>query len=161
MKKFFQLYYINLFLNDRLFAALGLCVVLFLLKFFFAWLGDIPEIVTGVVLILFFVDVFILYRIQQGIETQRFTSKRLSNGDENPVQIEIKNRYGFSVNARVIDEVPFQFQLRDKDFRLNLKSADRKSIHYNLRPTKRGEYEFGFIRTYISSPLGLVSRRYN
>lgn len=161
MKKFFQQYYINLFLNDRLFAALGLCVVLFLLKFFFAWLGDIPEIVTGVILILFFVDVFILYRIQQGIETQRFTSKRLSNGDENPVQIEIKNRYGFSVNARVIDEVPFQFQLRDKDFKLNLKSADTKSIHYNLRPTKRGEYEFGFIRTYISSPLGLVSRRYN
>ena len=61
----------------------------------------------------------------------------------------------------MIDEVPFQFQLRDKDFKLHLKSAEVKSIHYNLRPTKRGEYDFGFIRAYISSPLGLINRRYN
>jgi len=161
LKKLFQQYYINLFLTDRLFTALGFCVVLFLLKFFFAWLGDIPEIATGVLLILFLIDVFILYRVNEGIEAKRFTSKRLSNGDENPIQIEIRNRYGFGVNARVIDEVPFQFQLRDKDFRLHIKPAEIKSIHYNLRPTKRGEYNFGFIRAYISSPLGLISRRYN
>ena len=161
MKKLFQQYYINLFLADRLFTALGFCVVLFLLKFFFAWLGDIPEIAIGVLLILFLIDVFILYRVSEGIEAKRFTSKRLSNGDENPVQIEIRNRYGFGIKARVIDEVPFQFQLRDKDFRLHIKPAEIKSIHYNLRPTKRGEYNFGFIRTYISSPLGLISRRYN
>jgi len=161
LKKLFQQYYINLFLADRLFTALGFCVVLFLLKFFFAWLGDIPEIAIGVLLILFLIDVFILYRVSEGIEAKRFTSKRLSNGDENPVQIEIRNRYGFGIKARVIDEVPFQFQLRDKDFRLHIKPAEIKSIHYNLRPTKRGEYNFGFIRTYISSPLGLISRRYN
>ena len=141
--------------------ALGFCVVLFLLKFFFAWLGDIPEIATGVVVVLFFTDIFILYRNIQGIEAKRFTSKRLSNGDENPIQIEVKNRYGFGTNVRVIDEVPFQFQLRNKDFKLHLKPGEIKSIHYNLRPTKRGEYDFGFIRTYISSPLGLVNRRYN
>jgi uncharacterized protein (DUF58 family) len=161
LKKFFQQYYTNLFLTDRLFAALGFCIVLFLLKFFFAWLGDISEIATGAVVVLFFIDIFILYRNIQGIEAKRFTAKRLSNGDENPIQIEIKNRYGFGINARVIDEVPFQFQLRDKDFKLHLKPAEIKSIHYNLRPTKRGEYDFGFIRTYISSPLGLISRRYN
>ncbi|WP_025143434.1 DUF58 domain-containing protein [Pedobacter jeongneungensis] len=161
MKKFFQQYYTNLFLTDRLFTGLGFCIVLFLLKFFFAWLGDIPEIVTVAVAILFFIDLFILYRNSNGIEVKRFTSKRLSNGDDNPIQIEIKNRYGFGVHARVIDEVPFQFQIRDKDFRLHLKPAEIKSIHYNLRPTKRGEYDFGFIRTYIRSPLGLISRRYN
>jgi len=161
LKKIFQQYYTNLFLNDRLFAALAFCIVLFLLKFFFVWLGDIPEIATGVVVALFFVDAFILYRVKEGLEAQRFTSKRLSNGDENPIQIEVKNRYGFIVNARIIDEVPFQFQLRDKDFRLSLKPAEIKSIHYNLRPTKRGEYDFGLIRAYISSPLGLISRRYN
>jgi uncharacterized protein (DUF58 family) len=126
LKKFFQQYYSNLFLTDRLFAALGFCIVLFLLKFFFVWLGDIPEIATGVVVVLFFIDIFILYRNTQGIEAKRFTSKRLSNGDENPIQIEIKNRYGFGVNARVIDEVPFQFQLRDKDFKLHLKTCRNK-----------------------------------
>jgi len=161
VKKFIQRYYTNLFLNDRLFIALGFCVLLFLLKFFFAWLGDIPEIAVGVLLVFLFVDIFILYRDNNSIDAQRFTSKRLSNGDENPIQIEIKNRYGFGVQLRVIDEVPFQFQLRDKDFKLSLKPNDIKSIHYNLRPTKRGEYDFGFIRVYTSSPIGLVSKRYN
>lgn len=161
MKKIFQQYYTNLFLTDRLFAALGFCILLFLLKFFFSWLGEIPEIVFGVVFILCIIDLFILYRNLQGIEAKRLTSKRLSNGDENPIEIEVKNKYGFTVKVRVIDEIPFQFQLRDKDFRLSLQPGAIKSIHYNLRPTKRGEYDFGFIRVFISSPLGFVTRRYN
>lgn len=141
--------------------ALGFCVLLFLLKFFFIWLGDIPEIAIGVLLLCLLADIFILYRNKTGVEAKRFTTKRLSNGDENPIQIELKNYYSFGINARIIDEVPEQFQLRDKDFKLYLKSADTKSIHYNLRPTKRGEYDFGFIRAYISSPIGLISKRYN
>ena len=161
MKKFFQQYYTNLYLTDRLFAALGFCIILFLLKFFFSWLGEIPEVTLGVLLILWFIDVFIQYRNSEGVEARRITSKRLSNGDENPVQIEVKNKYGFKINLRVIDEIPFQFQLRDKDFKLSLQPGDIKSIHYNLRPTKRGEYDFGFIRIFISSPLGLINRRYN
>lgn len=161
MKKFFQQYYTNLYLTDRLFAALGFCIILFLLKFFFSWLGEIPEVALGVLLILWFIDVFIQYRNSEGIEAKRITSKRLSNGDENPVQIEVKNKYGFKINLRVIDEIPFQFQLRDKDFKLSLQPGAVKSIHYNLRPTKRGEYDFGFIRIFISSPLGLINRRYN
>lgn len=161
MKKFIQQYYTNLYLTDRLFAALGFCILLFLLKFFFSWLGDIPEIALGVTLIFWFIDLFILYRIKEGIEAKRITAKRLSNGDDNPVQIEVKNKYGFAVAVRVIDEVPFQFQLRDKDFRLSLHAGQIKSVHYHLRPTKRGEYDFGFIRVFIASPMGLVNRRYN
>ena len=161
MKKFFQQYYTNLYLTDRLFAALGFCIILFLLKFFFSWLGEIPEVALGVLLILWFIDAFIQYRNAEGVEAKRITSKRLSNGDENPVQIEVKNKYGFKINLRVIDEIPFQFQLRDKDFKLSLQPGAVKSIHYNLRPTKRGEYDFGFIRIFISSPLGLINRRYN
>ncbi|WP_316735315.1 DUF58 domain-containing protein [Pedobacter aquatilis] len=161
MKNIFQQYYKNLFLSNRLFAALAACVILFILRFFFIWLGEIPEIFTGVVFILLVLDIVILYRLNNGIDAHRITSKRLSNGDENPIQIQVKNKYGFGVKLRVIDEVPFQFQLRDKDFRLNLNSGDIKSIHYNLRPTKRGEYDFGFIRVYTGSVIGLVSRRFN
>ncbi|MCX2431714.1 DUF58 domain-containing protein [Pedobacter sp. GR22-10] len=161
MKKFFQQYYTNLYLTDRLFAALGFCIILFLLRFFFSWLGEIPEIALGVLLVLWFIDILIQYRNSEGIEAKRITSKRLSNGDENPVQIEVKNKYGFKIKLRVIDEIPFQFQLRNKDFRLSLQPGAIKSIHYNLRPTKRGEYDFGFIRIFTSSPIGLINRRYN
>ncbi|MGA9649352.1 MAG: DUF58 domain-containing protein, partial [Pedobacter sp.] len=68
MKKIFQQYYTNLFLTDRLFMALACCVLLFILKFFFSWLGEIPEIATGVIFVLLILDVFILYRNKSGIE---------------------------------------------------------------------------------------------
>ena len=161
LKKIFNQYYVNLFFADRFFVALGICVILFLFKFFFAWLGDLPAIAFGVLMVILLVDVFILYRLKNGVDAKRNTPKRLSNGDENPIQIEVKNSYGFRVNVRVIDEVPHQFQLRDKNFNLSLKPSESKFINYSLRPTKRGAYDFGFIRAYIKSPLGLISRRYN
>ncbi|MBL4675345.1 MAG: DUF58 domain-containing protein, partial [Mucilaginibacter sp.] len=43
MKKIFDLFYTNLFLTRRLFAGLVACAVLFLLSFFFGWLGIVPE----------------------------------------------------------------------------------------------------------------------
>lgn len=161
MKKFINLFYINLFLSNRLFAALGLCVVLFLLNFFFAWLGDVPAIAFSVLILLFFTDVFILYRKKNGVHAHRLCPKRLSNGDENPISIEVKNNYAFALSINVIDEIPHQFQLRDKTFHLSLNSNQTKSIHYQLRPTKRGEYDFGFIRVFVSSPIGLLARRFN
>ncbi|MCX2573472.1 DUF58 domain-containing protein [Pedobacter sandarakinus] len=161
MKKLFQQYYTNLFLSPRLFISMGCCILLFLLKFFFPWLGETPYIALGALVLLVLLDLIILYRHSAGIFAKRLTPKRLSNGDENPIQVEIKNSYGFAVNLRVIDEVPFQFQVRDKDFKLSLKPGEIKSIHYHLRPTKRGEYDFGNIRVYIASPIGLVNRRYN
>ena len=144
-----------------MFAALGFCVVLFLLNFFFAWLGDIPAIAFSLLILVFFTDVFILYRKKKGVDASRLCPKRLSNGDENPISIDIKNNYVFTLSVKVIDEVPHQFQLRDKTFDISLNSNQIKSIHYSLRPTKRGEYDFGFIRVFVSSPIGLVSRRFN
>ncbi|WP_443937524.1 DUF58 domain-containing protein [Pedobacter sp. MW01-1-1] len=161
MKRFLTLYYTNLFLNSRFFMALGLCVFLFMLKFFFPWLGDIPELAVCIFFFLFFVDVFILYRNVKGIKAKRISPKRLSNGDNNPIQIVVENSYGFPATIRVIDEVPMQFQVRDKDFRMHLKPNAVKSIHYNLHPTKRGEYEYGQLRVFVASPIGFIFRRYN
>lgn len=124
-------------------------------------MGDVPEIFFGVLILFFFLDIFILYRLKNGVHAHRLSPKRLSNGDENSISIEVKNNYTFLLAIKVIDEVPHQFQLRDKTFSLSLKTNQTKSIHYNLRPTKRGEYDFGFLRVFCSSPIGLVARRFN
>ncbi len=41
-----------------------------------------------------------------------------------------------------------------------MESKERKLLTYDLRPTKRGDYDFGAINIYASSQLGLLSRRY-
>lgn len=91
---------------------------------------------------------------------RREVPERLSNGDENPLTIFLENRYPFQVHVEVIDEIPFQFQRRDVLFRAILKSQETRSIRYELRPVRRGEYSFGAVNVFVLTPLGLLKRRY-
>jgi uncharacterized protein (DUF58 family) len=161
VKRFFNNFYGNLFLSNRLFAGLGGCVVLFILGFFFQWLGVVPEIVFYVLMALVFCDLLLLYRTAKGIFAKRHAPERLSNSDENELGVFVENWYPFNVSIGIIDEIPFQFQKRDIWFESELKPRQRKLINYLLRPTKRGEYEFGKLRVYVKSPLGMISRRFN
>ncbi|WP_295721372.1 DUF58 domain-containing protein [Mucilaginibacter sp.] len=160
MKKIYGLFYTDLFLTNRLFAGLGACAVLFLLSFFFTWLGSIPELVFWLLLSLVLIDIVMLYKTRNGVFAKRHAPERLSNSDNNDLGVYIENWYSFNISAGIIDEIPFQFQKRDVWFKTNLKSHERKLINYVLRPTKRGEYEFGDIHVYAKSPLGFISRRY-
>lgn len=161
MKKVFSLFYKDLFFTNRLFTALGSCVVLFLLSFFFPWLGIIPQLLFFTLVLLILADTFMLYQISKGVFAKRHAPERLSNSDDNELGIFIENYYPFTINAGIIDEIPFQFQKRDIWFKTELKPHQHKLINYLLRPTKRGEYEFGIIRVYVMSSLGLIRRRYN
>lgn len=161
MKKFFSLFYSNLFLTSRLFGGLGCCVVLFMLAFFFPWLGTIPEVVFYTLMLLAITDIVMLYRTSRGIFAKRHAPERMSNSDDNELGIYIENWYPFNVSIGIIDEIPFQFQKRDIWFKTDLKPRQRKLINYVLRPTKRGEYDFGQVRVFVRSQLGLISRRYN
>jgi uncharacterized protein (DUF58 family) len=161
VKNIISLFYKNLFLTNRLFTGLASCVVLFLFSFFFPWMGIIPELVFWVLVILFVIDLFMLYRTPKGIFAKRHAPERLSNSDNNELGIYIENWYLFNISVGIIDEIPFQFQRRDIWFKTNLKPRERKLINYILRPTRRGEYEFGDVRVYVKSPLGLIRRRYN
>ncbi|RYY21802.1 MAG: DUF58 domain-containing protein [Sphingobacteriaceae bacterium] len=161
MKNIYQQFYKDLYLSNRLFVGLGLAVMLFLLSFFFNWLGDIPLFFFLGLIALLLIDLLLLYRTQNGLFASRNTPERLSNGDENELSIYIENFYPFKIKLGLIDEIPFQFQKRDLWFKAELKSREHKMIVYQLRPTKRGAYEFGLIRAFVQSPLALISRRYN
>lgn len=104
-------------------------------------------------------DAFLLYRTH-GIEAYRQCAERFSNGDENKVSIRVENRYPYPVSLVVIDEVPFIFQERDTNFRLQLQIEEGKTIVYQLRPTCRGIYSFGRIRVFVTNRIGMLSRRF-
>lgn len=162
MGRFFNLFYTNLFLSSRLFIALGLASLLFLLSFFFPWLGIIPFVFMVAVLATWLIDLFLLYGNKNWrVASTRLAPSKLSNSDENEIQLQNINYYPFTVTLGIIDEVPIQFQRRDIWFRQRLLSRESGSIYYPLRPTKRGVYTFGFIRTFVQSPIGFVQRRFN
>jgi len=161
VKSIFNLFYKNLFLPGRLFVCISLVVILFLLSFFFPWLGDIPIVLFTALVLLLLIDTWMLYRLPNGVFARRHSPERLSNGDDNEIGIYIENFYPFNLSVGILDEIPHQFQKRDVLFNTGLKTRQHKLLNYRLRPTKRGEYEFGVLRIYVQSPIGLVSRRYN
>ncbi len=150
----------SLYLNNRFFIALGLVVFLCMLGFAYpVWFG-IAQVILLVVVLLLLVDMLLLYYYKNGMEGNRVSAEKLSNGDENPIDVYLRNKYPFAVELRIIDELPVQFQLRNQDFRMRLDARSEKRITYQLRPVKRGEYNFGALNVFVATILGLVSRRY-
>lgn len=140
---------------------MGCSALLFLLSFFLPWLGIIPVVFFGLITALLFIDLWMLYSLPKGVFAKRISPERLSNGDENTISLYLESYYPFATALEIIDEIPVQFQKRDVLFKTALTSRQHKLLNYLLRPTKRGEYEFGYLRVYVQSPLKIISRRYN
>ena len=106
------------------------------------------------------VDYLFLFNQKTGIHAQRILPEKMSNGDENSIKIDLKNNYSFPIKAKIIDEIPFQFQKRD--FLIERKLGTQKNVllEYILEPKERGEYSFGNLNIFVSSKAGFVSRRF-
>lgn len=135
-------------------------IVLFCCAFIFPALYSATWYLVFILAVFFVLDILILFSSKNGIEAERTTPEKLSNGDENPIVISLKNFYTFSIKVKVIDEIPFQFQVRNFEIKRTIKNASKDEFQYSLRPTERGEYFFGNLNVYVSSPLRLISKRY-
>ncbi|MEM9341306.1 MAG: DUF58 domain-containing protein, partial [Bacteroidota bacterium] len=71
----------QLYFTNRLFQAVGLIVVLFIIAFFFDFLVILPKILFFGLVGLVLVDCLRLFRVQKGIDGSRITPEKLSNGD--------------------------------------------------------------------------------
>lgn len=106
------------------------------------------------------IDFILLYQIKNGINARRNIPDKLSNGDDNPINITITSHYGFKTEPKIIDELPIQFQKRNFIINATLDSGQSKEFNYTIKPVERGEYHFGSLNVYVLSFLGLVERRY-
>lgn len=150
----------SLFISTRLWFALITIILLFVVAYAFPILFPLMRIVFAVFIILVCIDGWLLFRTPNSFFARRELPDRLSNGDENPLTIYLENRYAFRTDVDVIDEIPFQFQRRDVLFHARLRPRETQAIRYELRPTRRGEYNFGAVNVFVLSPLGLLKRRY-
>ena len=150
----------SFFLSSRFFLVIASLVFLYVLSYFIPGLLVINNLLFSAVIVLLVTDIIILYGNKNGIFAYRLTPNRLSNGDDNEIKIFLENHYSFKAGCQIIDEIPFEFQKRDLSFKLSLDPGTDKIFAYNLRPVKRGEYNFGSTNVYVSSPIGLVRRRF-
>ncbi|MGD1843140.1 MAG: DUF58 domain-containing protein [Thermonemataceae bacterium] len=149
----------SLYLNQRLYVAFLINIALFVFAYSFPILLGVAEITFLVIIVLVFIDIFLLYSSKEKLVGFRKCSDKLSNGDINNIYIHLENRYDFTISVKIIDELPVQFQYRDFSIQATLVKGEKKIIRYELQPKKRGEYHFGTLNLYASSSIGLVARR--
>ena len=161
MKNSVLQFYNSLFPGNRLFISLAGCIVLYLFSFFQPRMALLPELGTGMLVLLLLGDLFLLYGKAGPLTAVRLLPDRLSNGDLNEIRLTLESRYGFEIRAGIIDEIPFQFQQRNLWISCRVGPGGLQQLSYTLRPVERGAYLFGMLRVYVRSPLGLVARRMN
>jgi len=155
VKRFFK----HTYLTFRFFLVAMVFVALFILAYIYSGLLSIVSALFFVAIGLVIIDLILLFK-QKGISASRVLPEKLSNGDDNPIEITLQNNYNFKADLLLIDEMPFQYQKRDFEIITQLNKHEQKKITYTLRPLERGEYYFGNLNVYSNSPIGLVTRRY-
>lgn len=150
----------SLYLNNRLFFSLFAVGITYVLAFFFPVLLFAAHALLLLVVLALIVDCLFLFKQKNSILAQRILPEKLSNGDENPVKLDIKNNFPFTVSAEIIDEIPFQFQKRDFLIQRKIPAGKSAFLQYLLVPKERGAFGFGALNVFASSPIGFVARRF-
>lgn len=143
----------------RLYLAMMVLALLFICGFFLGTVMLAAKIFSIAFVILLFGDLSLIYLQKKKTPLlQRELPDKLSNGDDNPIHLRIVNPHPFSIKAEIIDDIPYQFQLRNQSTTLWLRAGEEKTISYSLNPKTRGEYVFGFTNVIYTSKIGLLGR---
>jgi len=134
--------------------------VSFLLSFWFSSIYAIAWMLTTVTIVILVIDLLMLYGSKKTIKARRLLPDRFSNSDQNPVPVTITNSYNFKTYIDVIDELPVQFQKRDFSYQVSLIPNEIHNFEYLVRPVDRGEYYFGHLNIYVSTPLKVIKRKF-
>lgn len=157
MKQIFK----NIYLTNQFYLGVSILVALFLFSYLSASLFEITKLLLYIGIALVSIDFLLLFLTKGYLKGKRQLPTKLSNGDYNSIYIQLENNYSFSVRTKIIDELPFQFQKRNFLIKRNLKSYKKETVTYQIRPIKRGVYEFGSLHIYAQSNLGILSRRFS
>ena len=158
---FVKKYVGDLQISNRWYILMAACTLLFFVAFLLPFLFRIAFTMTMLVFFFTIVDYVLLFVVNGGLTGNRDMQARFSIGEYNIVSITVVNSFPFKVSGFLIDELPPQFQKRDFRLELSVPLQSHSATAYELKPLSRGEYNFGQLLYYASSPLGLMERRFD
>ncbi|MEI6346310.1 MAG: DUF58 domain-containing protein [Bacteroidota bacterium] len=148
-----------LFIEKRFYKASFIVLGVYFIGFFFSPFVSVGHSLLLLLIFIFIGDIYYIFHSKINLEAIRTVSDRLSNGDSNKVEIEIKNITQKELFVTIYDELPHQFQRRDIVFKLSLKGNAINNVKYYLVPKQRGVYDFGDINVFVKSKLGFISKK--
>ena len=151
----------SFYITPRFFSLIGILVSLWVAAYFLPVLMLFAQVGLFLLIALALIDGWLLFRAKDGVRASRTIPERLSNGDENPIDIRVQNRYVFTVITQVINEMPVQLQVREQSMRRTLHAGSTEEITVTVRPLRRGAYHFGRLLVFARSSIGLLNRRFS
>ncbi len=149
----------DLYLNNRFFYLFGFIAVLFVSGFWIEPMFYAAMVFFAMAVTLSIFEGLTLFSKEVRLTANRKTPKMFSLSDVNEVQLRISNKSNREFECLVVDELPVQFQKRDFEIETTLSAKSKETLTYEVRPVRRGEYEFGKIHIFLKSKLGLIERR--
>ncbi len=149
----------NVFLTLTTFIIGAIIIVMFVVSYFFPFLLEYVKWVFFLFLALILTDVVWLFFKKVPFAANRKMSSVLSLSDDNNIDLFIRNMGSTHWTIEIIDEIPFQFQIRNFSITKKIKAFENLRLNYNLKPLERGEYQFGNLNILTMSPIQLAKRR--
>ena len=149
----------SIFFGKWFYRLMTVIIFLFVLSYGIPFMFNMAALALILLLMTVMLDFWILFGNRNPVSVQRLLPERLSNGEENKMQWEIRNNYPFRVRVQLLDEFPEPWQIRDLSMRAVLESEEKIILDYIIRPSERGEYFFGDMHVFIKTPLQFIIRR--
>lgn len=150
----------SLYFSQRFFISLAIICILFLFSNWTQGFYAVVWILVLALIVVILLDLSMLYQ-KNGLKGERVLPEKFSNSDINYVLVKWYNQYDFKIKITLIDELPIQFQKRNFQKEIPLNGKEQNTLTYEVRPVERGEYLFGKMNCYVSSPIGFIKRRYS
>jgi len=148
-----------MYLTHRFYLCAVLVIVLLAMGYFFSALFTVGQVAMLLLVLATVAEGVALYT-RGHLQAVRECPDRFSNGDENSVVLKVRNASPFDLRLTLVDEIPYVFQKRDMQIETTVPKGGSVDCPYKLKPVKRGDYEFGRLRVFATTVVGLLSRRY-
>lgn len=149
----------NIFVHFNFYLYLGGVAVILASGYFWPALFWVGKFSLLVLLVLTIVDALMLFTIPK-LKGSRKVNSQLSLGDENEVVLNVTYQGIPGFTLKVIENPPYQLQMRNVTFKTLLLKSGNYQFDYNIRPEERGAFVFGKWSAFLSGPLHILERRF-
>lgn len=150
----------SFYLTPRTFIVLGICIALFCIGLVLNLSFIIGQLLLFLLFLTVLVETILLYSKLQLVTSRRILPNRLSNGDENSIELQIRNNSTIDLDLTIYEDLPDLLQLRIWKIAVLLKKSANQKVVYEVRPTQRGIYTWQNTSILCSvSFLAFVARK--
>lgn len=150
----------SFYLAPRTFIVLGICIALFCIGLVLNLSFILGQLLLFFLFLAVLVETILLYSKSEIISSRRILPNRLSNGDINQIELQIRNFSTMDLALTIHEDLPDLLQIRIWKIEIMLKKASNQKLSYEVRPTQRGIYTWQNTNILCSvSFLGFVSRK--